>query len=66
MPVTIVFSTGRVAEFSTATDTHYRGGTLRVLSADGKAIAAFDAEGVTSVTINGKKIEWPPRQPTTA
>jgi len=60
MPVTIVFATGRTADYPAAADTHYRGGILKVLSADGKELAALDADAVTSVKINGKEIEWPP------
>jgi len=61
MSVTLTFSTGRVVTREDAADTHYNGAVLKLVTKDGKELFAYDAADVVSVTINGKKIDWPPR-----
>jgi hypothetical protein len=60
MPATVVFTTGRVVEHPTGMEIHERNGMFRVLSADGKELAAHNADAVESYTVNGKRIELRP------
>lgn len=61
MPVTLIFTTGRDDEnFPTAADTHERGGVVKVLSAEGKEIAAFASDAIDRILLNGKEVERNP------